>query len=167
MKKILVIEDNRMVQELIAISVHHDFGFETIQATTLEQGILYIKQESPDLIVLDLHLENIDGITESGKDILNWMKQKNDVIPTILFSGSKDKEELIDCVRIGVIDVISKEESSFLENLLESIQDFLKSEENLASIDLLRTKMKGKIQKLLSLSAIITVLTVSSFIMLE
>ena len=128
MISILVVEDNKLVQELIALIVFQEFGIETIQSYELGQAQRDLLMESPDLIILDLNLLNKMGIVESGKDLLEWMKSKSNVIPTILFSGEKNEEVYIECASIGIIDVIYKEADTFHSDLINSISTFIKSQ---------------------------------------
>ena len=129
MISILVVEDNKLVQELIALIVFQEFGIETIQSYELGQAQRDLLMESPDLIILDLNLLNKMGIVESGKDLLEWMNSKNNATPTILFSGEKNEEVYIECARIGIIDVIYKEADTFHSDLINSISTFIKTHE--------------------------------------
>lgn len=127
MIKILVVEDNKIVQELIKLIVFKELGLETMQSTELQQAKRDIIMEEPDLIILDLNLINKKGVTESGKDLLEWMKDQNNIIPTILFSGERQKEIYVECASIGIFDVIYKEAETFHNDLINSISNFIKS----------------------------------------
>lgn len=127
MISILVVEDNKLVQELIAILVHEKFGVETIQSTYLDQAKQDVLMESPDLIILDLNLQTKNGIHQSGIDLLKWMQCKNKIIPTILFSGEKKIEAYVECAKIGLVDVVYKEADTFHSDLIKSIGTFIKT----------------------------------------
>jgi CheY-like chemotaxis protein len=62
MMTILIIEDNRrnmlLVRELLAMH-----GFRTLEASEAEEGITRAKAERPDLILMDLQLPGMDGLT--------------------------------------------------------------------------------------------------------
>jgi len=62
MTTILIIEDNRrnllLVRELLRIH-----GFRTLEASDGEEGIARAKAEGPDLILMDLQLPGMDGLT--------------------------------------------------------------------------------------------------------
>jgi len=60
MAKILIIEDDRFLRELIARKLKNE-GYEIAEAVDGEEGLKKIKEEKPDLVLLDLILPGIDG----------------------------------------------------------------------------------------------------------
>lgn len=61
-KKVLVVEDNYMnkvlVREVLALN-----GFEIIEAKTGAEAIRLINEKRPDIILMDIHLPEMDGFT--------------------------------------------------------------------------------------------------------
>ena len=64
-KKVLVVEDNPMNLEL-AVDLLEMAGYVVTQAETAEAGIALAKAESPDLILMDIGLPGLDGLTATG-----------------------------------------------------------------------------------------------------
>ena len=62
MKKILVIEDNEMNQDLILRRLKKK-GFEVLLAVDGEEGLKMIRESTPDLILLDMSIPKKDGWT--------------------------------------------------------------------------------------------------------
>ena len=62
MKKILVIEDEEDTRDIMKL-VLTDSGFDVATAATGEAGLKAAKKEEPDLIVLDILLPDITGLT--------------------------------------------------------------------------------------------------------
>jgi len=60
-KKILIVEDEHDILQLVKLYLEKE-GFRTLSATTGMEGLQQVKQEKPDLVVLDLMLPEIDGI---------------------------------------------------------------------------------------------------------
>ena len=60
--KILVIENNRANMELIT-DLLEATGYEVVQAPNAEQGISLAKTAQPDLILVDIGLPGMDGLT--------------------------------------------------------------------------------------------------------
>ena len=60
MKKILVIEDNEINQDLILRRLKKK-GFEVVIASDGEEGLKLIGEISPDLILLDMSIPKMDG----------------------------------------------------------------------------------------------------------
>lgn len=62
MKTILVIEDNPLNMKL-AIFLLENAGYLTIQAFSAEDGIRIAQEKQPDLILMDVQLPGMDGLT--------------------------------------------------------------------------------------------------------
>ena len=60
-KKILIVEDERDILQLVKLYLEKE-GFRTLSASTGTEGLRQVKQEKPDLVVLDLMLPEIDGL---------------------------------------------------------------------------------------------------------
>ena len=59
-KKVLVIEDDKFLRELISQKLLKE-GYDIAEAVDGEKGIEAVKKEKPALILLDLILPGIDG----------------------------------------------------------------------------------------------------------
>jgi two-component system cell cycle response regulator DivK len=61
MSKILIVEDNlknmKLVRDLLKAK-----GYETLEATTGEQGVALALAHEPDLVLMDIQLPDINGI---------------------------------------------------------------------------------------------------------
>ncbi len=64
-EKVLVIEDNPMNMQL-AVDLLEMAGYDAVQAETAEKGIELAKAELPDLILMDISLPGMDGLTAVG-----------------------------------------------------------------------------------------------------
>jgi hypothetical protein len=60
MKKILVIDDEEWLREMIHLALKQR-GFEVIEANNGADGIEKARQELPDLILCDINMEKVDG----------------------------------------------------------------------------------------------------------
>ena len=103
-KKILIIEDDKFLRELISRKLK-DEEFEIVEAVDGEEGLKKIKEEKPDLILLDLILPNIDGF-----EVLSRMKEdlKITAIPVIILSNLGQKEEVERGLKLGAADYLIK-----------------------------------------------------------
>jgi two-component system cell cycle response regulator DivK len=59
---ILIVEDNARNMKL-ARDVLQFAGFRTLEAVTAEQGLMLAGEHQPDLILMDIQLPDMDGIT--------------------------------------------------------------------------------------------------------
>jgi two-component system, cell cycle response regulator DivK len=63
---ILIVEDNARNMKLTR-DVLQFHGFRTLEATTGEDGITLAQTERPDLILMDIQLPGMDGVTALGR----------------------------------------------------------------------------------------------------
>ncbi len=61
-ERVLIAEDNEMSMKLFR-DVLRASGYETLEATTGEQAIELATQQTPDLVLMDVRLPGIDGLT--------------------------------------------------------------------------------------------------------
>lgn len=98
---ILVIEDDKMIQNLIVTTLElNNYNFHT--AMTAQQGLLKITSEIFDVIILDLGLPDMDGINVIRK-IRSFSK-----IPIIVVSARIDNADKIAALDEGADDYITK-----------------------------------------------------------
>jgi CheY-like chemotaxis protein len=119
-KRILAVDDDRIFLKI----VEHDLtknGFSVMTAQSGEEGIMLAKIESPDLILLDIHMPNIEG--GEVVEMLQESLQTQD-IPVIFVTALLSKDEEIKRKNIiGGHYFLSKPYK--IEELLEKIDKYL------------------------------------------
>ncbi len=101
MSKILIIEDDTYINNLIAKSLSKE-GYTCQQAFSGTEGLLYAKTEQFSLAILDLMLPGING-----EELLPQLK--NDFnIPVIVLSAKDSLDSKIDLLNAGAEDYITK-----------------------------------------------------------
>lgn len=102
-KRILSIEDESAIQELITIYLEEMTGWEVLQASNGEEGLALAKNENPDAILLDVMIPKLDGI-----EIFRHLKAdpRTQDIP-VLFVTSKlklnDPQNLLDLSQVKIV----------------------------------------------------------------
>ncbi len=121
MKKILIIEDDKFLRELIARKLERE-GYEASEAVDGEEGFKKIKAENPDLVLLDLILPGIDGF-----EVLSKMKEDISVakIPVIILSNLGQKEDVDRGLKLGATDYLIKAHFTPGE-IIEKVRNVLK-----------------------------------------
>lgn len=120
-KRILVIDDDRIFLKI----VEHDLtknGFSVMTAQSAEEGVLLARTDNPDLILLDIHMPNIEG--GEVVELLQEDLQTQD-IPIIFVTALLSKDEEIK--RKNIISghyFLSKPYK--IEELLEKIDKYLR-----------------------------------------
>ncbi len=104
MSKIVVVEDDKFLREMISRKLDKE-GYEVIQAIDGEKGEQKIKEEKPDLVLLDLILPGIDGF-----EVLSNIKQDSELkdIPVIILSNLGQKSEVERGLKLGAVDFLIK-----------------------------------------------------------
>ena len=101
---ILLIDDEPKNLELLLLALN-DYGFTIITATSGKEGIALAEEVSPDLILLDIQMPEMDGF-EVCKQLKSHSATVN--IPIMFLSGCRDVESKIKGFEVGAIDYISK-----------------------------------------------------------
>jgi len=120
-KKILVIEDDKFLRELISQKLMKE-GYDIVEAIDGEKGIEAIKSEKPDLVLLDLILPEVDGF-----GVLAKVKEDPTLaqIPIIILSNLGQKDDIEKGLKLGAIDYLIK--AHFTPNeIVEKIKTVLK-----------------------------------------
>jgi two-component system nitrogen regulation response regulator NtrX len=101
-KQILIIDDEVSIQETLS-AVLEDEGFTPICATSAEEGLEILEEQSIDLILLDIWLgDNMDGLTALEKI------KKVYSLPVIMISGHGTIETAVQATRKGAFDFVEK-----------------------------------------------------------
>jgi len=92
--KVLIVEDNGMnmmlVKDILTLN-----GYDTIEAGTGAEAIKLVAMEDPDIVLMDLHLPGMDGMT--AMRILKADERYKD-IPILALTaavGSTDREDVL------------------------------------------------------------------------
>jgi len=120
-KKILIIEDDKFLRELISQKLVKE-GYETSEAVDGEEGLKKLKTEQPDLALLDLILPGIDGF-----EVLAQRKEEPTLssIPIIILSNLGQKEDVEKGLKLGAVDYLIKAHFTPGE-IIEKIKNVLK-----------------------------------------
>lgn len=104
MKKILIIEDDRFLRELISRKLVSE-NFDILEAIDGEKGLKTVKEKKPDLVLLDLILPGIDGF-----EVLTQMKNDPALksIPVIILSNLGQREDVERGLKLGAVDYLVK-----------------------------------------------------------
>ena len=102
MKKILIIEDEPNIRELILYNLKTN-GYDGIAAEDGIMGITMVHREKPDLILLDLMLPG-----KSGYDICKELREEGNNVPIIMITAKTEETDKVTGLESGADDYISK-----------------------------------------------------------
>ena len=104
MSRILVIDDDELVCEMLASALRVE-GFETVQALDGRKGIEAAQEHSPDLIVCDVRMPNLDGYATLTAIRKN---PATATIPFIFLTGQGSKADIRQGMDLGADDFLAK-----------------------------------------------------------
>src|SRR4051812_18187426 len=104
MKKILVIDDEEWLREMMLLALRQR-GFEVIEAENGERGIEVARKELPDLILCDVNMDKVDGYLT-----LSSLRSEPSTasIPFILMTGLADQAGMRHGMELGADDYLPK-----------------------------------------------------------
>jgi len=102
MKKILIIDDEKPVRDVLNIALTEE-GYKTFEALDGRQGIELFKSSEPDIVITDVMMPGIDGI-----EVTKRIKSHRDDIDVIIMSGFGTEELVINALRAGASNYLKK-----------------------------------------------------------
>ena len=101
-KRILVIEDEKHIAEGLNLNLSLQ-GYEVVIAEDGLSGLQQWKEIQPDLIVLDIMLPGMDGLS-----VLQNIRLEDEQIPILILSAKSTSEDKVKGFTYGVDDYLSK-----------------------------------------------------------
>ncbi len=101
MKKILIVEDEESIRNLVKLYLKKA-EFEVIEAKDGRDALLKFETEKPNLVILDLMIPYI-----SGENVAKEIRKKSN-IPIIMLTAKADEENRITGLEIGADDYVAK-----------------------------------------------------------
>lgn len=102
--KILIIEDEPVHLNVMKVKLEYE-GYDVLVATDGETGYRKIKEEKPDLVLLDIILPKLDGF-----GVLERLKKEGLTPPIIVVSNSGQPVEIDKALKLGARDYLVKAE---------------------------------------------------------
>jgi len=116
--RILIIEDEPVHLNVMKAKLEYE-GYEVLAAVDGEAGYQMIKQEKPDLVLLDIILPKLDGF-----GVLEKLKKDKINIPIIIVSNSGQPVEVDRAMQMGAKDYLVKAEFNPTD-VLEKVEKVL------------------------------------------
>lgn len=101
-KTILAVDDESSILDLLEFNLEKE-GFNFISAEDGEEGINKVLNEKPDLLLLDVMIPKMDGLSVCKK-----IRQENINIPIIMLSARGEEIDKVLGLEIGADDYITK-----------------------------------------------------------
>lgn len=120
-KKILIVDDEKLILKALRQKLLSE-GFIVESAFDGEQALARVNQEKPDLILLDIVMPKMDGIS-----VLKQLKSSNETknIPVIMLSNLYDDKKVAETLSAGGTEYLVKVEHT-LSDIITRVKEKLK-----------------------------------------
>ncbi|MDD3223962.1 MAG: response regulator transcription factor [Clostridium sp.] len=98
---ILVVEDDKPIRDFISASLSAQ-GYKHVETDKGNEAITLAMSNSPDLIILDLGLPDIDGLEVISK-LRSWSKT-----PILIVSARENERQKVEALDLGADDYLTK-----------------------------------------------------------
>lgn len=118
-KKILIVDDMVQLTKAVSLSLKAE-GYDVVLAYNGKEALERIKEEKPDLLILDIMMPEMNGY-----EVCQELKKNEETksIPIILFTSKAQKKDIVDGIKVGADDYIVKPYK--FQVLHEKVQRFI------------------------------------------
>lgn len=102
--QILIVDDRDDNRDILSTMLQAS-GLSTVTANSGEQALEIISHQEPDVVLLDVMMEGIDGV-----EVLETIRKNSAYqdIPVIMLTGVDDPDLVLHCIRLGAEDYVLK-----------------------------------------------------------
>ncbi|MBO9135054.1 response regulator transcription factor [Rhizobium sp. VS19-DR104.2] len=100
--KILIVDDEPPIRRLLRVGLTAQ-GYDVIEAADALSAARLVKNEPPDLIILDLGLPD-----KPGHELLQQWRDEGVIIPVVILSSRTDEGGIVQALEIGADDYVTK-----------------------------------------------------------
>ncbi len=115
--RITIAEDHTILREALATTLNRQPDFEVqAKARNGKEAIEVVREKPPDVLILDLTMP--DG---NGFDVLRAINQQGAPVPTLVLTGSENKSDYAQVVKLGGRGLVVKSEG--MEKLCAAVRN--------------------------------------------
>lgn len=128
---VLIVDDEESIRESLKMILEHE-GYEVLEAAGGHEALTKIKSKSPDAVMLDIKMPDIDGM-----EVLDRIAERGDHVPVMMITGHGDVSMAVDATRRGAFDFLEKplERERVLLSLRNAVENRRLSQEVRRSVD--------------------------------
>ena len=121
--RILIAEDELSLNDLLQDALRMN-GYQTISAKHGLEALRLVREEKPDLVILDINMPQIDGF-----EVLEKLRKENNNVPVIVLTARDQKDDKATGFGLGADDFVTKPFG--LEELLMRVAAVLRRSKNI------------------------------------
>lgn len=130
--KVFIVDDDDLFLKSLVIQFRENPIYEVVTFATGELCIEDI-HNTPDIVILDYHLNSIEKDAMNGLKTLDIIKKINSDIPVIIVSAQDKIEVAVSCIHHKAFDYVVKSETAYLrlQKIIKAIFKYQKMEKEL------------------------------------
>ncbi len=101
-EKILIVDDERLVRWSLRQKCE-EWGYHVVEAESGEPGLKLAQQESPDLVLLDVRMPDMNGL-----EVLDQLKRNGDARAVIMITADPNLDDVKVALKLGAYDFVGK-----------------------------------------------------------
>lgn len=136
--RLLIVDDNRSFLAALERALRANFSLST---ATNEEDALQAFSAGPDIVLLDIRLDEADAQNRAGVELLKGFLAMRSGTPVVMTSAYGDMDIAVECMRLGAADFIDK------ADLLQSPSGLKELRQRLNSA-LERARLSRKVEQL-------------------
>lgn len=113
---IFIIDDNKVLSLALKADIEVSFEETPLHIQTFETGeacMKSFKEENPQIVILDYHLNSINPKAADGIKVLDWIKKENHDTNVIMLTSDDHLEIAVQSFQHGAADYVVKTETQF------------------------------------------------------
>src|SRR5690348_13861088 len=117
-RTIFIVDDDRGLLRLVEKALQRE-GLATATAASGAEAMLWLAKNTPDLLLLDLKLQDIEG-----KELVRQISEIRSNLPFIIITGQGDERVAVEMMKRGARDYLIKD-AEFLQFVPEVVKHVL------------------------------------------
>ena len=101
-RRVLIVDDEERMVRFIRMNLEHD-GFQVAEAFNGKQALQKLRDTTPDLILLDVMMPDIDGF-----EVLETIREGGNTVPVIMLTAKGEEDDRVRGLELGADDYITK-----------------------------------------------------------
>lgn len=134
--KILIVDDDKNIQQILSDIIKSE-GYEVITAGNGRKALKEIRTRSPDLVLLDIRLPEMDGMK-----VLKEIKKGDKNLIVIMLTAHGEVKSAVQAIKLGAFDYITKPFDN--EELVLNIKRALETRYLRTEVEDLRRRLEEK-----------------------
>src|SRR3954464_9543996 len=101
-KQVLIVDDEPNLRKILAAQLSRD-GYDVLLAEDGEQGLSLLREHHIDLVVTDLKMPKVDGMT-----LLREALQEDRELPIVMITAHGTVDTAVEALKLGAFDYLTK-----------------------------------------------------------